>query len=46
MRILFSSTPAFGHVLPMLPLARAARRAGHETALLTHPPIASLSHSR
>ncbi|MGP4048890.1 glycosyltransferase [Streptomyces sp. 2A115] len=36
MRILFSSTPAFGHLLPMLPLAAAARRAGHEVAVLSH----------
>jgi UDP:flavonoid glycosyltransferase YjiC (YdhE family) len=41
LRILFSSTPAFGHLLPMLPLARAARRAGHEAAVLSHPSIAS-----
>ncbi|MEV6208207.1 glycosyltransferase [Kitasatospora sp. NPDC051914] len=40
MRILFSGTPAFGHLLPMLPLARAARRAGHDTAFLTHPSMA------
>lgn len=37
MRILFSSVPAYGHLLPLLPLAAAARRAGHEVALLTHP---------
>ncbi|MER8225766.1 glycosyltransferase [Streptomyces sp. NPDC094143] len=41
MRILFSSTPAFGHLLPMLPLSAAARRAGHELALLSHPSMAS-----
>jgi UDP:flavonoid glycosyltransferase YjiC (YdhE family) len=41
MRILFSSTPAFGHLLPMLPLAAAAVRAGHETAVLTHPSMAA-----
>jgi UDP:flavonoid glycosyltransferase YjiC (YdhE family) len=29
MRILFSSRPAYGHVFPMLPLAAAARAAGH-----------------
>ncbi|MCE0537860.1 glycosyltransferase [Kineosporia rhizophila] len=39
MRILFSSCPAFGHLLPMLPLARAAGRAGHEVAFLTHPSM-------
>lgn len=36
MRILFSSTPAFGHLLPMLPLAVAALRAGHDVAVLTN----------
>jgi UDP:flavonoid glycosyltransferase YjiC (YdhE family) len=38
-RVLFSTTPALGHLLPMLPLAAAARRAGHETALLSHPSM-------
>ena len=36
MRVLFSGTPAFGHLLPMLPLAQAAQQAGHEVAFLTH----------
>lgn len=36
MRILFSCTPAMGHLLPLLPMERAARRAGHTTAVLTH----------
>ncbi|MEV7086504.1 glycosyltransferase [Streptomyces sp. NPDC093085] len=35
MRILFSSTPAFGHLLPQLPLARAFRDRGDEVAVLT-----------
>ena len=30
MRILFASWPAHGHLLPMVPLIRAAQRAGHE----------------
>ena len=30
MRVLVSSHPAHGHLLPMLPLAQAAQRAGHE----------------
>jgi UDP:flavonoid glycosyltransferase YjiC (YdhE family) len=42
MRILFSGTPAYGHLLPQLPLERAARRAGHTTAFLTHPSLASV----
>ncbi|GLY02311.1 glycosyltransferase [Actinoplanes sp. NBRC 101535] len=41
MRILFSSVPAHGHLLPLLPLARAAARAGHQVALLTHPGMHS-----
>jgi UDP:flavonoid glycosyltransferase YjiC (YdhE family) len=35
MRILFSAVPAYGHVLAMMPLARAALSAGHEVSLLT-----------
>jgi UDP:flavonoid glycosyltransferase YjiC (YdhE family) len=42
MRIVFSSTPALGHLLPMLPLAASARRAGHEVAVLSHPSVASV----
>ncbi|MFJ9038831.1 glycosyltransferase [Streptomyces sp. NPDC102406] len=39
MRILFSGTPAYGHLLPLLPLERAARQAGHTTAFLTHASL-------
>ncbi|MEV1155066.1 glycosyltransferase [Micromonospora chokoriensis] len=35
MRVLFSTTPAFGHFLPLLPLARAFRRRGHDVAIVT-----------
>jgi UDP:flavonoid glycosyltransferase YjiC (YdhE family) len=35
MRILFTSCPAHGHVNTILPLAREARRAGHEVAFAT-----------
>jgi len=35
MRILFSSRPSYGHVYPMMPLAYAARAAGHEVAFAT-----------
>ncbi|MCW6003620.1 glycosyltransferase [Micromonospora sp. CPCC 205371] len=40
MKILFSSSPAYGHLYPMLPLARAAVRAGHEVAVATGPDLA------
>jgi len=33
MRILFSTWPAHGHLLPLLPLARAAERAGHSVVI-------------
>ena len=35
MRVLFSSTPAYGHLLPLLPLARALQARGHEVAVLS-----------
>ncbi|WP_030900050.1 glycosyltransferase [Streptomyces sp. NRRL F-5126] len=35
MRILFSSTPAHGHLLPQLPLARAFRDRGDDVAVMT-----------
>jgi UDP:flavonoid glycosyltransferase YjiC (YdhE family) len=34
-RVLFTSCPAYGHVLPMLALIRAAGRAGHEVRVAT-----------
>ncbi|HYN93651.1 MAG TPA: glycosyltransferase [Pilimelia sp.] len=33
MRVLFSTWPAHGHLLPLLPLVRAAERAGHEVVV-------------
>ena len=33
MRFLFSTTPGIGHLLPMLPLARAARDRGHDVVI-------------
>ncbi|MFE3830369.1 glycosyltransferase [Streptomyces sp. NPDC059092] len=42
MRILFSAVPTGGHVLPLLPLAGAARAAGHEVAILSNTETASL----
>lgn len=38
-RILFSSGPLYGHVNTMLPLALAAKRAGHEVAVATGPDL-------
>ncbi len=38
-RVLFTSCPAYGHVLPMLPLIRAAERAGHEVRVATGPDL-------
>ncbi len=35
MRILFTTQPAYGHFYPMLPIATAARRAGHDVAFGT-----------
>src|SRR4051812_12521390 len=41
MRLLFSTTPGDGHVLPVLPLARAAGAAGHDVAFATGPEYGS-----
>lgn len=41
-RILFSGNPQAGHLLPMMPLADAARACGHETAVLTSGDLAPL----
>jgi UDP:flavonoid glycosyltransferase YjiC (YdhE family) len=38
-RVLFTSCPAYGHVLPMLPLIRAAQRAGHDVRVATGPDL-------
>jgi UDP:flavonoid glycosyltransferase YjiC (YdhE family) len=37
MRVLFTSTPAYGHLQPMLPLARALKSAGDEVAVAIAP---------
>jgi UDP:flavonoid glycosyltransferase YjiC (YdhE family) len=39
MRILLSSNPMYGHINTLLPLALAARRAGHEVAFATGPDL-------
>lgn len=40
MRLLFTCVPGFGHFHPLLPLARAAKAAGHEVAFATSPRFA------
>lgn len=42
MRVLFTSVPAYGHVLPLLPLARAAQAAGMEVAVSTAAAFADV----
>src|SRR5215207_3582692 len=42
MRVLFGSWPAYGHLLPMLPLIRAAQRAGHEVVVSSGADLAGL----
>jgi UDP:flavonoid glycosyltransferase YjiC (YdhE family) len=43
MRLLFSTTHGLGQALPLMPFARAARRAGHDVLLAGPPPIAALA---
>jgi UDP:flavonoid glycosyltransferase YjiC (YdhE family) len=45
-RVLFTSCPAYGHLLPMLPLIRAAARAGHEVRVATGPDLAGAVAAR
>lgn len=42
MRVLFGCWPAYGHLLPMLPMVRAAQRAGHEVRVTTGADLAPL----
>jgi UDP:flavonoid glycosyltransferase YjiC (YdhE family) len=39
MRVLFTARAAFGHFHPLVPLAEAAREAGHEIAFAMPPPF-------
>ncbi len=41
MRMLFTTNPLMGHLLPMVPLMRAARAAGHEVVVATGPDLAA-----
>jgi UDP:flavonoid glycosyltransferase YjiC (YdhE family) len=45
-RVLFTSCPAYGHVLPLLPLVRAAERAGHHVRVATGPDLVGPLASR
>ncbi len=38
-KVLFTSCPAYGHALPMLPMVRAAERAGHDVRIATGPDL-------
>ena len=46
MMILFSSLPAAGHLLPMLPLVDVAVEAGHEVAFLADSGMAGYLRPR
>jgi UDP:flavonoid glycosyltransferase YjiC (YdhE family) len=41
MRIAFTTNPALGHLLPLVPLAQAARDAGHEVVVVGGASVAS-----
>ena len=43
MRILVATTPGLGHLLPMLPLARAARDRGHEVVIAAGRSLADVA---
>jgi UDP:flavonoid glycosyltransferase YjiC (YdhE family) len=42
MKILFGSWPGYGHLLPMVPLIRAAQRAGHDVVVSSGGDMAAL----
>ena len=42
MRVLFGSWPAYGHLLPMVPLIRAAQRGGHEVIVSSGADMAAV----
>jgi hypothetical protein len=37
MKILFAAAGAYGHLYPIIPVARAAQQAGHVVTVATHP---------
>ena len=42
MKILVGSWPGYGHLLPMVPLIRAAQRGGHEVVVTSGSDMAGL----
>jgi len=42
MRILFGSWPGYGHLLPMVPLIRAAQQGGHDVVVSSGADMSSL----
>jgi UDP:flavonoid glycosyltransferase YjiC (YdhE family) len=42
MRILFGSWPAYGHLLPMMPLIRAGQQAGHDVVVSSGADMSAL----
>jgi UDP:flavonoid glycosyltransferase YjiC (YdhE family) len=44
--VLFTSCPAYGHALPMLPMIRAAERAGHDVRVATGPDLTGVLAGR
>ena len=45
-RLLFTASPAYGHLLPMFPLIRAAEMAGHEVRVATGPNLVPFALDR
>ena len=46
MRLLFTASPAYGHLLPLLPMLRAAMTAGHDVRLATGPDMVGPMRAR
>ena len=46
MRLLFTASPAYGHLLPLLPMLRAATTAGHDVRLATGPDMVGPMRAR
>ena len=46
MRLLFTASPAYGHLLPLLPMLQAATTAGHDVRLATGPDMVGPMRAR